>query len=411
MGKVYHVDGYLDPMVGVLRETLLYCDGSLRTEDAEGNAGDFWFKVETEGGEPPAITAKGAMRGVGFTFRSGADGSFFSVKGGGKKGDAEDSFHEFAMRLHFFRKSKRLAPLDLDRFYDIDREGVPAVTADNYALLSGADTGGFLGLLGGKTAGLNIRNTGGKYSVIRYSENARITKFLCQKNIPVYRAFLEDFARFYGFKDAVFVFCRRGKEQHVFFYVKGTGLYHNTRDGSGEFMEEEGAYMEMLLEATPDYLVEGKEWWEEGEAPVYEYRSDSRGKTYTLYFNGLPTELRINAATMMGQNSLQIIASLAEKEEPASVTPNAVTYTGMGVPPMPDIGALFPGAGLPPPSEPKMAGPPSARGPVIWLAEGGGDGKSVRPYLTLKTAMKKELEYADKIFKSGEIATVVGNKI
>jgi hypothetical protein len=406
MGKIYHVDSYLEPMAAVLRETLLYCDGSLCVERADDGTRDFQVKIDVEGKHTgaPVITAKGTMQGIRFTFHSGADGSSFSVK---SNDDAEDAFHEFAMHLNFFRKSKKLTPLDYDLFYDIDREDVPALTANNYSLFPGADLDNFLDLLDKKTRDISIRNMGGKYSIIRYSENARITKYLCRENIPVYQSFLGDFRRFYGFTDAVFVFCRKGKEQHVFFYIKGKGLYHNTQDKSREFMEEAYPYMEMLLESTPDYLIEGREWWEDSK-PVYEYRPDKTGKTYTLYFNDMPTEMIINAVNLVGPDALRIMADFAEKEEPSFMSNSGKIYTGIGLPPPPDVAALFPGIGQVIPNSAESKPPPRMpRGPIVWFAQGGNDSKTRRTYLTLNTAIKKELEYADRIFKSGEIATVV----
>ncbi|MDR2343518.1 MAG: hypothetical protein LBD86_03195 [Spirochaetaceae bacterium] len=408
MGKIYHVDGYLEPMVAVLRDTLIYCDGSLRVEQVEDGTRELVVEIEVEGegAGTPVITAKGTMRSLVITFRSGAERSSFSVES--DDDDAEDAFHEFAMRLNFFRKSKRLPPLDYNRFYDIDREEVPPLTADNYSLFQGAYLDKFLDLLDKKTRGISIWNTGGKYSIIRYSENARITKYLCRENIPVYQSFLEDFRRFYGFTDAAFVFCRRGKEQHVFFHVKGKGLYHNTQDKSLEFMEDAYPYMEMLLDSIQDYLLEGREWWEDSK-PVYEYRPDKTGKRYTLYFNDMPTEMLINAVSMMGPDSLRIMADLARNEEPSSVSGSTKTYTGVGLPPPPNVAALFPGMGqaIPNSAKPNLPPPYMNRGPIIWVAEGGDGGKTMRPYLTLNTAIKKELGYVDRIFKSGNIATIV----
>lgn len=211
-------------MAAVLGETLLDCREGLCIETVDGRQ-ELSTTITLEGDEgSPIIRAEGLMLGVGFTFRSGPEGSSFSVSNDGRDAvDAEDAFHQFAMLLHFHRKSRRLEPLDYDRFYDIHREDVPVVRGDNYSLLPGEDLKDFLDLLGGRTGGICMRNVAGKYSIIRYSENARITESLCRENIPVYRSFLEDFRRFYGFTDGVFVFCRRGKEQHVFFYSKRPG--------------------------------------------------------------------------------------------------------------------------------------------------------------------------------------------
>jgi hypothetical protein len=280
--KVYDVEDYLAPMAAFLRETFLcHCKKAVRLVRADGKR-EFWFDVAGEGEDAggPVIRVDGGTWGREFTFRSSAAGASFSIT---DKADPEDAFYEFVMRISYWRQSKRLPPFDYDRVYDIDPGAVPPVAAGSYAPLTGMATGRLLGMLDGKFSGFGTRIAGSKYSVVLYARGARITKFLCRKRIPVYEAFLHDFQRLYGFKDAVFVFARRKQEQHVFFYVKENGkgkengFYHNTQDGSGVFFKETGPWLEALLEGEPDYLFEGKECWEAARS-VLEYRRKQNGR-------------------------------------------------------------------------------------------------------------------------------------
>jgi hypothetical protein len=170
-------------------------------------------------------------------------------------------------------------------------------------------------------------------------------------------------------------------------------------------MEEDHPSMEMLLETIPDRVVQGRERRQDYK-PVYAYRPDKTGKRYTLYFNDSPTTMVIQGMELVGAGAMQAMAKLVEDEEPVSAKGSCKPYTGIGLPPGPNMETLFPGIGHALPSA--AEGPPAMnQRPVVWYAERGDGGETIRFYLTLKTAIKKELEYAECIFKAGEIATLI----
>jgi hypothetical protein len=82
----------------------------------------FRFTVSEDTGEGgPAIKAEGALRGDAFIFRSGGNGSSFSISA---NDDAESMFFHFVMmmniyRLHIYRKNRGPEALDLNRVYAV----------------------------------------------------------------------------------------------------------------------------------------------------------------------------------------------------------------------------------------------------------------------------------------------------
>lgn len=250
MWQIYEIESYLDPVVACVRDTLEnHCKKGKRIEHSIGET-TFWFKVsknKRRDGDGFVIKAEGKLGKCNFIFRSGGRTDSFSSD---YYTDAENTFRQFILMVNFLRKTLGLEPLDLDELYDIVEEDSPPVSADNYAFFIGSNLRAFRDILRRKFTGAAHREFAGKYSIIVYSKNARATKYFCEKNTPVYRKFLEAFVAFYGFEDVIFVCARRGREQHIYFYVKGKGVFCNTEDSSRAFLEEEHETLTEILSIT-----------------------------------------------------------------------------------------------------------------------------------------------------------------
>jgi hypothetical protein len=358
MWKVYEIESYLADVVELVRDTLLnHCDGRLEVKHTEDKTMVFWFNVSEESGEDgsPVVKAEGKIQKGKFRFRSGKDGASFSCA---YYDDPEDVFHQFVAQLNFHRRSLRLKPVDIDGLYDIAEAAVPPVKADNYVLFTGADIEDLLALLSGKFAGAAIREICGKYSIVMYAENARITKYFCAKNIPVYQKFLGDFKNLYGFKDPALVYVREGEKQHIFFYVQEKGLFYNKEDSGGVLLEEEHSHLSAVLATTPEYIVRG----EKGPPANIdcEFRLQENTYRYVLHVNKHPTEMLIYRAT------------LARSPVPT---------------PIPDMESLVPVG-------------------YIWFAD-GGDQETTRRYETLEAAFQGEMELVQRIYEAGDLPTII----
>jgi hypothetical protein len=248
MWRVYRVERYLDAVTGVVIDTLAnHCDKGIRIVRPMKQA-VFWFRVsEKKSRDGPVLRVDGVLGKCNFIFRSGGRGAVFSEN---HYKDAEDTFRQFVVIMDFLRRDMELEPIDFDSLCEIVEADSPPVAADNYVPFEGADIKALQDILGKKCAALAHREFSGKYSVIVYSENARMTKYFCKKNIPVYQKFLGAFKELYGFQDSMLVCMRRGQEQHVCFYVAEKGIFCNREDASREFLEKEHGFLTALLKST-----------------------------------------------------------------------------------------------------------------------------------------------------------------
>ena len=248
MWKIYRVESYLDAVTGIVLDTLAnHCEKGLRIVLPMKNMA-FWFRVsEKKSRDGPVIRADGVLGKCHFIFRSGGSGATFSEN---HYKDVEDTFRQFVVMIDFLRRDMGLEQIDFDSLCEIVEADSPPVAAGNYVSFEGADTGDLQDILGKKFIALAHREFSGKYSVIVYSENARTTKYFCEKNIPVYQKFLGAFKELYGFQDSMLVCARSGKEQHVYFYVREKGIFCNREDASREFLEKEHGFFAELLKNT-----------------------------------------------------------------------------------------------------------------------------------------------------------------
>jgi hypothetical protein len=243
---VYKVESYLEPMVNVIIDTLAHhCKKGEWIDHPIGQAVTFKFMVSKQKSRAgPVLKAEGRLGKCKFIFRSDGRGAVFSAN---YYQDTEDTFRQFVVMINFYRKDLGLESLDYDSLYDIVEEDSPPVGADNYALFGGADIKSLTGVLSRDFEDRAHREISGKYSIIVYSENARTINTLYGKNIPVYQKFLGAFKEFYGFNGAMFVCVRRGKEQHIYFYAQGKGIFYNTQDAGKEFLEQEHGVLTKIL--------------------------------------------------------------------------------------------------------------------------------------------------------------------
>jgi hypothetical protein len=246
--RVYKVEGYLDFVADALYDTLAnHCKKDYRIARPFGGM-NFWFKVsEKKHKDRHIIKADGGMDKCRFAFRSDGKNSFFTAD---HFKDTEDTFRQFAYLMNFHRRDLDLEPINFDSLYEIAEEDSPAVGADNYALFDAVDTGALQDILNKEYVSKAHREFSGKYSVTVYSENAVATKHFYEKNIPVCQKFLGAFEEFYGYKDAMLVCARRGKEQHVYFYVKGKGIFYNREDLSKAFLKQEDKTLTLILSTS-----------------------------------------------------------------------------------------------------------------------------------------------------------------
>jgi tetratricopeptide (TPR) repeat protein len=105
---------------------------------------------------------------------------------------------------------------------------------------------------------------------------------------------------------------------------------------------------------------------------AFEYRQEGNSNRYLLYLDGYPTELCIFRATVM----------------PGSI-------------PFPGIEDLSPEN-----IRERLSAGGSLR-PVIWLAEGGDGGKTIRQYKTLEAAFLGEKTWVNRIVKAGNIQSII----
>jgi hypothetical protein len=244
---VYRVEGYLDFVGDAIYDTLAnYCKKGFRIVRPMGGLA-FWFRVvEKKHKDRPLVRIEGGLGKCKFTFRSDGKNAVFAAD---YYKDTEDTFRQVAFLLNFYRKDLGLVPVDFDSLYEIAGEDSPPVGADNYALFDGVDIKAFQNVLDKNFVGTAHREFSGKYSITVYSENAGANRDFYEKNIPVCQKFLEPFKGFYGYKDAMLVCVRRGKEQHVYFYVKDKGVFCNAQDASREFLEQEHGVLTRILSA------------------------------------------------------------------------------------------------------------------------------------------------------------------
>jgi hypothetical protein len=247
MWKAYEAESYLDSVVECLRDTLVnHCKAGERIQRSIRQLA-FRFTVVKNTRRKSSLRVEGGLGKCNFIFRLNDRGAIFSSD---YYSDAENTFRQFVAMMDFYRRDLGLEPIDLDSICEIVEEDSPPVGAGNYALFDGADSGAFQDLLRENFTALAHREISGKYSIIVYSENARATKYFCRKNTPVYKKILEAFAGFYGFKDAMLVCVRRGKEQHIYFYAQDKGIFYNTQDASQAFLEREHGFLAELLKNT-----------------------------------------------------------------------------------------------------------------------------------------------------------------
>jgi hypothetical protein len=248
MWRIYRVEKRLDSLVGVINDTLEnHCKKGVLIERSLKQA-VFRFMVsqkKTKNG--PAFRAEGVLGKCHFIFRSDSKGASFSSD---QYNEAENTFFQFAIMIDFYRKDLGLETIEFDSIGEIVEQDSPPVRTDNYALFDEADIGDFQKILDKKFYGAAHKEVSGNYSVIVYSENARITKYFCEKNISVYQKLLADFKTFYGFKDAMLVCARKGNEQYVYFYAKEAGFFFNTQDAGGEFLKHKHGALTDILSTT-----------------------------------------------------------------------------------------------------------------------------------------------------------------
>jgi hypothetical protein len=244
MWRVYKAEPYLDTLVGAIRGTLAdHCEKDVLIERSIKQA-VFRFTVPKPARRNSPVKAEGILGKCNFIFRSGGKGTFFSAN---RYDDPENTFFQFAIMMDFFRKDLGLAPLDFGGLHEIAEADSPPVGADNYALFDAADIGPLQTLLDKNFPGRAHREISGKYSVTVYSDNARASKYFPENNIPVCQKFLGAFQDTCGYKDAMLVCARKGKEQHSYFHVKGTGTFYNTLDSSRAFLEQEQGVLKAIL--------------------------------------------------------------------------------------------------------------------------------------------------------------------
>jgi hypothetical protein len=124
MPNVYKVKGYLDPIVRVIRDTLVHhCEKGTLIEGAVTSVVFRFTASEDTGADGPAVKAEGVLGEDAFIFRSGGNGSSFSVSA---NDDAERVFFHFVMmmniyRLNIYRKNRGPEAPDLDEVFDISK--------------------------------------------------------------------------------------------------------------------------------------------------------------------------------------------------------------------------------------------------------------------------------------------------
>jgi hypothetical protein len=243
--RVYKVESYLDFVADALYDTLAnHCKAGLRIARPFGGM-QFWFKVsERKRKDRRVVKAEGIIDKGNFMFRSDGKDAVFSSD---FFKDTEDTFRQFAYLMNFYRRDLKLEPINFDSLYEIAGEDSPAVGTDNFALFDGVEIKAFQDILSKEYASKTHREFSGKYSITIYSENAVATKHFYEKNIPVCQKFLGAFEENYGYKDAVLVCARWGREQHVYFYVKGKGIFYNKEDSSRKFLEQEHKGLTLIL--------------------------------------------------------------------------------------------------------------------------------------------------------------------
>jgi hypothetical protein len=248
MWRVYRTETYLDGLVGAISDTLAnHCKKGVKIERSLRQA-VFWFKVSPHSRGDGAVKAEGVLGSCQFIFRSGKRGASFSAD---HYDDVENTFRQFAIMIDFYRRDLKLEPMDFDSLYEIAGEDSPPVGADNYAPLDAADAGALQNILGKNFTAAAHREISGKYSIIVYSENAPATKYFYQKNIPVCQQFLGAFKDLYGYKDAMLVCVRKGREQYVCFYTAEKGIFCNIEDSSRSFLEQEHGILTQILSISP----------------------------------------------------------------------------------------------------------------------------------------------------------------
>jgi hypothetical protein len=369
MWNVYQVENYFDAVMAGVYETLGgHCEKGAVLGKPRGADRPAWFRVSPD--TKDGLRVDGVSGLCRFRFIRDRRGARLSEE---FHSEPKRVFYDFLMMIQEYRKSRGLSPLDLGCIYAFTKEGSPAVNGRNYAAFSreSASMRLFQGLLERKFGGAAASMLFVQYYITVFAENAK-TQAMPPEYVPVCAGFLADFKRCYGFHNVLLFGVKTEGKQHVYFAVKGTGLFYNTEDGSGAFLEKAEGRLTLLLTVVPDGA--GRKEQEAAQSVAqstaekkppakgtgrhdYEYRTDRKG--FRLYVNGKKSKM-----------------------------------------------ALYPADRGPVPEMEEIT-PKEAKTPRDWIARGATSGaRGGRLYRSLDAALEGEKALVESLFRNGNSEAV-----
>jgi hypothetical protein len=154
--------------------------------------------------------------------------------------------------MYTFQGKEGLERPDMVRYFcSISEAASPRVTARNYVLLTEGKAKELQGILD-RINGPSLIYNGliGKFGLLIYAKDGKQGE-LFPEYVPVCRNFLENFESQHHFSGAMLVCVRKNGEQHIYFYVGGTGLFYNTEDSSLDFLKQEYSMLASSLWGIP----------------------------------------------------------------------------------------------------------------------------------------------------------------
>jgi hypothetical protein len=237
----------LDSICGALDH---HCEKKRRYHIETGYAMPHWFRVTEDAGKNRrCFGIEGSIMGVRFEFSFEDRYYSFSAE---TSGDTEYIFFLFLNMMDMFQTQEGIEHTDKTQYFcSISEDESPRVTNNNYAAFTDGKSKELHDILD-RIAGPSLIYNGliGKYGFLIYLKDSKQGEMRPEYS-AVCRNILEHFEQRYNLSGAMLLCVRKNGKQHIYFYVRGAGLFYNIEDSSLDFLKREYAVLARCLLVVP----------------------------------------------------------------------------------------------------------------------------------------------------------------